>query len=74
MVNVEGRKIVVCNSRIRWSSTGGGEEVLVNCITTAEMRRETAREILGVTSGQRKEDKGTLNEEIQRDIIGDNLT
>ncbi|KAI5615017.1 hypothetical protein C0J50_10927 [Silurus asotus] len=38
---------------------GGGEEVLDDCGTTAGVMRETARKVLGVTSGNRKEDKET---------------
>ncbi|KAI5617297.1 hypothetical protein C0J50_23078 [Silurus asotus] len=45
----------------------GGEEVLDDCGTTAEVIMETARKVLGVTSGNRKEDKETWwwNEEVQ---------
>lgn len=38
---------------------GGGEEVLNDWATTAEVVRETARNVLGMTSGQRKGDKET---------------
>ncbi|KAI5628052.1 hypothetical protein C0J50_8290 [Silurus asotus] len=38
---------------------GGGEEVLGDWETTAELMREAARKVLGVTSGNRKEDKET---------------
>ncbi|KAI5615210.1 hypothetical protein C0J50_10893 [Silurus asotus] len=45
---------------------GGGEEVLDDCGTTAGVMRETARKVLGVTSGNRKQDKETWwNEEVQ---------
>ncbi|KAI5091175.1 hypothetical protein C0J45_18381 [Silurus meridionalis] len=49
---------------------GGGEEVLDNGSTTTEVIRETARKVLGVTSGNRKEDKETWwwNEEVQESI------
>ncbi|KAF7707519.1 hypothetical protein HF521_018737 [Silurus meridionalis] len=36
---------------------GGGEEVLDDWETTAEVMREAARKVLGVTSGNRKQDK-----------------
>ncbi|KAF7703561.1 hypothetical protein C0J45_1013 [Silurus meridionalis] len=39
---------------------GGGEEVLEYWATTAEVIREAARKVLGVKSGNRKEDKKTL--------------
>ncbi|KAI5091238.1 microfibril-associated glycoprotein 4-like [Silurus meridionalis] len=46
---------------------GGGEEVLGDCGTTAEVIKETVRKVLGVTSGNKKEDKETWwwNEEVQ---------
>ncbi|MFY0383419.1 RNA-directed DNA polymerase, partial [Bacillus sp. YIM B13582] len=49
---------------------GGGEEVLDDWATTAEVMREAARKVLGVTSGNRKEDKETWwwNEEVQESI------
>ncbi|KAI5606516.1 hypothetical protein C0J50_2015 [Silurus asotus] len=51
---------------------GGGEEVLDDWATTAEVIRETARKILGVTSGNRKEDKETWwwNEEVPERFDG----
>lgn len=36
---------------------GGSEEVLNDWATTAEVVRETAKKVLGMTSGQRKGDK-----------------
>ncbi|KAI5629716.1 hypothetical protein C0J50_2217 [Silurus asotus] len=52
-----------CNERFR-------EEVLDDWATTAEVMRETARKVLGVTSGNGKEDKETWwwNEEVQKSI------
>ncbi|KAI5609928.1 hypothetical protein C0J50_5600 [Silurus asotus] len=49
---------------------GGGDEVLDDWATTAKVIRETARKILGVTSGNRKEDKNTSwwNEKVQESI------
>ncbi|KAI5085740.1 hypothetical protein C0J45_3275 [Silurus meridionalis] len=46
---------------------GGGEEMLDDCGTTAEVIRETARKVLDVTSGNRKEDKEMWwwNDEVQ---------
>ncbi|KAI5098265.1 gastrula zinc finger protein XlCGF28.1-like [Silurus meridionalis] len=49
---------------------GGGEEVLGGWATTAEVMRETARKVLGVTSENRKEDKEMWcwNEVVQESI------
>ncbi|KAF7698330.1 hypothetical protein HF521_004840, partial [Silurus meridionalis] len=49
---------------------GGDEEVLNDWATTAEVIRGTARKVLGVKSGNRKEDKKTWwwNEEVQESI------
>ncbi|KAI5089396.1 hypothetical protein C0J45_20804 [Silurus meridionalis] len=49
---------------------GGGEEVPDDWGTTAGVMREAARKVLGVTSGNRKEDKETWwwNEEVQESI------
>ncbi|KAJ8364363.1 hypothetical protein SKAU_G00131940 [Synaphobranchus kaupii] len=49
---------------------GGSEELPADWVTTAEVVRETARKVLGVSSGQRKEDKETWwwNEEVQESI------
>ena len=49
---------------------GGSEELPDEWATTAKVVRETARKVLGVTSGQRKEDKETWwwNEEVQENI------
>lgn len=49
---------------------GGSEELPADWVTTAEVVRETARKVLGVSSGQRKEDKETWwwNEEVQQSI------
>ncbi|KAJ8335035.1 hypothetical protein SKAU_G00406740 [Synaphobranchus kaupii] len=49
---------------------GGSEELPADWVTTAEVVRETARKVLGVSSGQRKEDKETWwwNEEVQECI------
>ncbi|KAI5099031.1 hypothetical protein C0J45_11170 [Silurus meridionalis] len=54
---------------------GGGEEVLDDLATTAEVIREAARKVLGVTSGKRKEDKEMWwwNEELQESIRGKRL-
>ncbi|KAF7708713.1 hypothetical protein HF521_017770, partial [Silurus meridionalis] len=48
----------------------GGEEVLDDWATTAGVMREAARKVLGVTSGNRKQDKETWwwNEEVQESI------
>ncbi len=48
----------------------GGEELPNDWVTTAEVVRETARKVLGMTSGQRKEDKEAWwwNEEVQESI------
>ncbi|KAI5104378.1 hypothetical protein C0J45_6004 [Silurus meridionalis] len=78
------RRRVKTERRIRWwklkeedcfrvevrQGIGGGEEVLDDWATTAERIRETARKVLGVTSGNRKEDKGRWwwNEELQDSI------
>ncbi|KAI5106486.1 hypothetical protein C0J45_4183, partial [Silurus meridionalis] len=49
---------------------GGVEEVLDDWATTAGVMREAARKVLGVTSGNRKQDKETWwwNEEVQESI------
>ncbi|KAI5624580.1 hypothetical protein C0J50_15862 [Silurus asotus] len=49
---------------------GGGEEVLDNCATTAGVMREAARKVLGVTSGNRKQERETWwwNEEVKESI------
>eukprot|EP00064_Thunnus_orientalis_P013101 superscaffoldBa00002092_g13138 len=49
---------------------GGSEELTDGWVTTAEVMKETARKVLGVSSGQRKEDKETWwwNEEVQESI------
>ncbi|KAI5086429.1 hypothetical protein C0J45_2298, partial [Silurus meridionalis] len=49
---------------------GGGEEVLDDWATTAGVMREAARKVLGVTSGNRKQEKETWwwNEEVQESI------
>ncbi|KAI5610092.1 hypothetical protein C0J50_5445 [Silurus asotus] len=49
---------------------GGGEDVLDDWATTAEVMRETATSVLGVTSGNRQEDKETWwwKEEVQDSI------
>ncbi|KAI5090479.1 hypothetical protein C0J45_19340 [Silurus meridionalis] len=49
---------------------GGGEEVPDDWGTTAGVMREAARKVLGVTSGNRKQDKETWwwNEEVQESI------
>ncbi|KAI5094883.1 hypothetical protein C0J45_14958 [Silurus meridionalis] len=49
---------------------GGVKEVLDDWATTAGVMREAARKVLGVTSGNRKEDKETWwwNEEVQESI------
>ncbi|KAJ8375265.1 hypothetical protein SKAU_G00058450 [Synaphobranchus kaupii] len=49
---------------------GGREELPGGWVATAEVVRETARKVLGVSSGQRKEDKETWwwNEEVQESI------
>ena len=49
---------------------GGSEELPADWVTTAEVVRETARKVLGVSSGHRKEDKETWwwNEEVQESI------
>ena len=46
------------------------EELPDGWVTTAEAVRETVRKVLGVSSGQRKEDKETWwwNEEVQESI------
>ncbi|KAI5102149.1 gastrula zinc finger protein XlCGF28.1-like [Silurus meridionalis] len=59
-----------CGERFRKEvrqSLSGGEEVLDDWETTAEVIRETAGKVLGVTSGNRKEDKETWwwNKEVQ---------
>ena len=48
----------------------GGKEVWDDWATTAEVVKKIARKVLGVTSGQRKEDKETWwwNEEVQESI------
>ncbi|KAI5619435.1 hypothetical protein C0J50_20832 [Silurus asotus] len=48
----------------------GGEEVLDDWAATAGVMREAARKVLGVTSGNRKQDKETWwwNEEVQESI------
>ena len=48
----------------------GSSEELKDWISTAEIVRESARKVLGVTSGRRKEDKETWwwNEEVQESI------
>ncbi|KAI5106337.1 hypothetical protein C0J45_4034 [Silurus meridionalis] len=48
----------------------GGEEVLDDWATTAGVMREAARKVLGVTSGNKKQDKETWwwNEEVQESI------
>lgn len=48
----------------------GGEELPNNWVITVEVVRETARKVLGMTSGQRKEDKEAWwwNEEVQESI------
>ncbi|KAI5094267.1 hypothetical protein C0J45_15991 [Silurus meridionalis] len=57
-----------CNVRFR-------EEVLDDWEITAGVMREAAKKVLGVTSGNRKEDKETWwNEEVQESIIGKRLT
>ncbi len=47
-----------------------GEELPNDCSTTVEVVRETVRKVLGMTSGQRKEDKEAWwwNEEVQESI------
>ncbi|KAI5102154.1 hypothetical protein C0J45_7506 [Silurus meridionalis] len=62
-----------CSVRFReevGQGLSGGEEVLDDWSTTAEVIRETAGKVLGVTSGNRKEDKETWwwNEEVQKSI------
>ncbi|KAF7711439.1 hypothetical protein C0J45_0417 [Silurus meridionalis] len=62
-----------CSVRLREEvrqELSGGEEVLDNWATTAEVIRETARKVLGVTSRNRKEEKETWwwNEEVQESI------
>ncbi|KAF7710092.1 hypothetical protein HF521_008964 [Silurus meridionalis] len=55
---------------------GGGEEVLDDWETTAGVMREAAKKkVLGVTSGNRKQDKETWwwNEEVQESIRGKRL-
>ncbi|KAF7688155.1 hypothetical protein C0J45_21398 [Silurus meridionalis] len=49
---------------------GGGEEVLDDLVTPAGVLRVAARKVLGVTSGNRKEDKEMWwwNEEVQESI------
>ena len=49
---------------------GGSEELLDGWVSTAEVVRETTRKVLGVSSGQRKEDKETWwwDEEVQESI------
>ena len=49
---------------------GGREELLHGWVTTTEVVRETARKVLGMSSGQRKEDNETWwwNEEVQESI------
>ncbi|KAI5108302.1 hypothetical protein C0J45_1896 [Silurus meridionalis] len=53
----------------------GGEEVLDDWAATAGVMREAARKVLGVTSGNRKQDKETWwwNEEVQESIRGKRL-
>ncbi|KAI5086583.1 butyrophilin-like protein 3 [Silurus meridionalis] len=53
----------------------GVKEVLDDWATTAGVMREAARKVLGVTSGNRKEDKETWwwNEEVQESIRGKRL-
>ena len=48
----------------------GGDEMLDDWATTAEVLRETAKKVLGVSSGKGKEDKETWwwNEEVQESI------
>ncbi|KAI5630223.1 hypothetical protein C0J50_10298 [Silurus asotus] len=60
---------VRCREEVR-QELGGGDEVLDDCGTTAEVMREAARKLLGVTSGNRKEDKEMWwgNEEVQESI------
>ncbi|KAI5089397.1 hypothetical protein C0J45_20805 [Silurus meridionalis] len=62
-----------CSERFRKEvrqGLGGGKKVLDDWATTAEVIRETARKLLGVTSGNRKEDKETWwwNEVVQESI------
>ena len=54
---------------------GGGEELSDDWEAAAEVVRETARKVLGVTSGQRKEDKETWwwNEDVQESVRSKNL-
>ncbi|KAI5625660.1 hypothetical protein C0J50_14874 [Silurus asotus] len=59
----------VCSVRFREEvrqGLGGGEEVLDDLETTAGVMKVAARKVLGVTSGNRKEDKETWwwNEEV----------
>eukprot|EP00064_Thunnus_orientalis_P007758 superscaffoldBa00000877_g7780 len=63
--NVEGQ-MVVDFERWKWLC----EELLNSWVTTAEVVRETARKVLGLSSGQRKEDKETWwwNEEVQESV------
>ncbi|KAF7698220.1 hypothetical protein HF521_004730, partial [Silurus meridionalis] len=55
---------------------GGDEEVLDDWETTARVTREAAEKVIGLTSGNRKEDKETWwwNEEVQESIRGKRLT
>ncbi|KAI5104482.1 hypothetical protein C0J45_6108 [Silurus meridionalis] len=62
-----------CSMRFREEvrqGLGGGEEVLDDWATTAEVIRETARKVPSVTSGNRKEDKEAWwwNEKVQESI------
>ncbi|KAI5628038.1 hypothetical protein C0J50_8276 [Silurus asotus] len=66
-------KVEDCSVRFREEvrqGFGGGKEVLDDWKTSAEVIRRTARKVLGVTSGTRKEDKETWrrNEEVQESI------
>ncbi len=85
-LEVKRRKRVRTEPRLKWwklkeedccvnfrevrQALGGGEELLNDWATTAEVVRETARKVLGMTSGQRKEDKEAWwwNEEVQESI------
>lgn len=57
------------------TALGGSEEVLNDWATTAEMVKETARKVLGMTSEQRKEDKEAWwwNEQVKENIRKNNL-
>lgn len=61
-MEVERERMLWGNSREVTQVVGGGEKVLGRWLTTTELVRETAGEVLGMTSGPRKEDKEICGE------------